>query len=271
MESVTDTHCHLTGPPSRGNVISVVMSVDADSWEAAAKSTSSPVCCIGRHPWFVEPFLPSPHQEEWRVAIAELGYDDRVGSMVSAAISMSHPLTPKLEAAMSSSPPSKKWIVGECGLDKVVWKRKKKGNDFDQIAAFVAQIKLGRPMSIHCVKAGREVRMCLWETWKNGRVPPFVCVHGFCFREDEVREWSRFEARVNTEMSGVDFKVYYGVCRRHVKGEVLEELWGRCLIETDLSNESHQGNQLEELAKAAALCGGGIKAEARWRECLEML
>ena len=266
--TITDTHTHLPPNPLSGNLRSVYMSLDG-SPPSPPLTPSRPgdVFGLGVHPWYLGNLPPPPTPPP-----PTGNYDADLRAMISLSLAKPNPLTSDLKRQVLGLPNCTKYIIGECGLDKVAWKRS--GNMYAQLSAFLAHVALGLPMSMHCVKAGRETRMCLEAVWGRGgggKAPTFVIVHGFCFREQEVVEWEALERRVRKIGGCEDFRVYFGLCPRHVKVEVVpERVHGRCLVESDMA-EGRVEEQREMLARAASMCGGGEEAERRWIECLKKL
>lgn len=163
---VCDTHCHVfratDGPLPEA---AVVVAVNETDWESVLNYCGRPslIPGLGVHPW--EAHLTRP------------GYLNRLRSKLAARDDA---------------------IIGEIGLCKcaknVRGPAKARGWQA-QLQVFNAQLQvardLGRPVSIHCVRAFGDVRESL-----RRLAPPSAALHSFSGSAHQVREFLRLETPV---------------------------------------------------------------------------
>ena len=153
-----DTHCHIQRdtadppPPSDADdVLYCPMAVDEADWEALPKLGGVVAYGLGIHPW--------------RAHLAAEGWEGR------------------LEASLRSDSLA---IVGECGLDKAARAPETGRTEWAaQQTVFEAQMRLaaalGRPVSVHCVRAHGALYEYLREAEAQGEgaAPPTVALHSY--------------------------------------------------------------------------------------------
>ena len=169
-----DTHCHVhdtvRGPDGWESVKSlgartlITMGVRPDDWDQVAEGVAACPSKVrggyGIHPWFAHRFAAS---------IGDWLEDQR--------------------ARLKADPTS---IVGEIGLDKVAITVDTKRNEFAlQLPVFEAQLDLaaemGRPVSVHCVRAHGYLLDFFRARSMAGRLPPAIALHSFGGSPDIVK------------------------------------------------------------------------------------
>ena len=174
MAGLFDSHCHAGATKSSLKHVHkvacgmAVMGTSEDDWEiveeactlyngsrararpsSSSSSSARAVACYGVHPWFA-------HK-------VEQGWEDRLRARLKA-----NPLA----------------LLGECGLDKAARTPETGKNEYKlQIEVFKTQIamaaELGRPVSVHCVRAVGKIYEILEAAAKAGALPPAVAMHSF--------------------------------------------------------------------------------------------
>lgn len=146
-----DTHCHVqrdtnTITAQEDEVQYCPMAVDEGDWAVLPTLSGVAAYGLGVHPW--------------RAHLVAAGWEER------------------LEAALKAQP---KALVGEIGLDKAVRTPETGETEWEsQLAVFKAQMRLagvlGRPVSVHCVRA----HGALYEVLKDCvAAPPTVALHSY--------------------------------------------------------------------------------------------
>jgi TatD DNase family protein len=221
-----DSHSHAIEPASTPLSVaqSVLMSVTESDWAAVAQRSTSTgdEGCFGLHPW--------------RAHTAAAGWEDR--------------LTLILERHPSA------W-VGEIGLDKAARTAETKKCEFAaQKSVFEAQLRiahhLGRPVSVHCVRAVGTVYNLLELLAKEGAAPPVVAMHSYTGAPEFI---DRF-----LKLGAVD--VYFGFSaainlvdqrrRENLQACLSRVPLDRLLVESDLLDATRVDDAMVAITEACA-------------------
>ena len=165
--TLTDAHCHLQDPRLRPHLQELLAACRArgirrwmlngtseDDWdvvEELAQREEGIVPCFGLHPWWQNRRTP-----EWER---------------------------KLEVLLRTHPKS---AIGETGLD--LWMSGHDIKDQRRVLAFHLELsrKLDRPLSVHCLRAWRELEQCFVETPPSDRG---FLLHSFAAPRDRIPFW----------------------------------------------------------------------------------
>lgn len=151
-----DTHCHIQRDDSSAptdDVLYCPMAVDEDDWEALPTLNGVAAYGLGVHPWKAHLVTP--------------GWLDR------------------LEVALKAQPEA---LVGEIGLDKAARSPETGQTEWEaQLTVFKAQMRLagclGRPVSVHCVRAQGALYEALKEL--EQAAPPTMALHSYTGSPDQ--------------------------------------------------------------------------------------